>query len=228
MSDESREHILSALEDALAQAPVASGPAAPAFPEPADPAAPDWPALAREVTTNGGRFALARSAAEARGALASLVKAFGVRRAVLWDHPALARLGLADTLAKAGVEVAPPDLAPAEFKEAASECDLGVTGADAVILESGTVVAIARPGRERATSLFPPVHLALVTRETEILPGIADLGPWLARQRGEDGRPPSAIHCITGPSSTADIELVKVRGVHGPTTLAVVAVEENA
>ena len=228
MSDESRERILSALEDALAGAPVTSGPAAPAFPAANQASAPDWPALSREITASGGRFALARSAAEARGALASLVKAFGVRRAVLWDHPALARLGLADTLAKAGVEVVLPDQGPAEFKEAAAECDLGVTGADAVILESGTVVVAARPGQERATSLFPPVHLALVTRETALLPAIPGLGPWLEAQRDASGRPPSAIHCITGPSSTADIELVKVRGVHGPTTLAVVAVEENA
>jgi len=225
MSDESRQGILEALEAALAGSPA---PAAPAFPAPASPAAPDWPALAREITGNGGRFALARSAAEARGALASLVKAFAVQRAVLWDHPALVRLGLAETLAAAGVEALPPDLSPAGFLEAAAECGLGITACDAVILESGTLVVVARPGQERATSLLPPVHLALITRETELLPGIPDLAPWLERQRDARGRPPSAIHCITGPSSTADIELVKVRGVHGPTTLAVVAVEENA
>jgi L-lactate dehydrogenase complex protein LldG len=225
MSDESRDHILSALEDALAGAPT---PAAPVFPAPSPATAPDWPALSREITAVGGRFALARSAAEARGALASLVKAFSVKRALLWDHPALVRLGLADTLAAAGVQAVLPDLPSVEFLEAAADCGLGVTGADALILESGTLVVIARPGQERATSLFPPVHLAFVTRETEILPGIPDLGPWLARQRDERGRPPSALHCITGPSSTGDIELVKVRGVHGPTTLAVVAVEENA
>ncbi|MEW5774342.1 MAG: LUD domain-containing protein [Thermodesulfobacteriota bacterium] len=223
MSDESRARILEALEDALAGAPE---PAAPAFPAPSPPARPDWPALSREITANGGRFALARSAAEARGALASLARTFSVRRAVLWDHPALSRLGLADALRGAGVEAVLPDQRPDEFKAAAAECDLGVTGADALILESGTLIVVARPGQERATSLFPPVHLALVTRETEILPRIPDLGPWLQRQRDGRGRPPAAIHCITGPSSTADIELVKVRGVHGPTTLAVVAVEE--
>ena len=226
MSDESRATILDALEAAVAGGPA---PAARHFPAPAaPPASPDWPALAKEITGNGGRFALARSAAEARGALASLVKAFAVRRAVLWDHPALARLDLAAALAAAGVEMVPSGLDPDEYREAAADCDLGVTACDALILESGTLVVAARPGRERAASLFPPVHLALVTRETELLPGIADLGPWLDRQRDDRGRPPSAIHCITGPSSTADIELVKVRGVHGPTTLAVVAVEENA
>ena len=225
MSEQSRERILSALENALADAPAT---AAPAFPPPSPAAPPDWPALSREITAAGGRFALARSAAEARGALASLVKSFSIKRAVLWDHPALTRLGLADILAQAGAELVLPDRPAAEFLEAAADCDLGVTGADAVILESGTVLVVARAGQERATSLFPPVHLALVSRETELLPTIADLGPWLARQRDERGRPPSAIHCITGPSSTADIELVKVRGVHGPTTLAVVAVEENA
>lgn len=225
MSHESREHILQALEDALAGAPEAP---APVFPDPSPPAAADWPALAREVTAGGGRFALARSAAEARGALASLSRAFSVKRAVLWDHPALTRLGLADSLRAAGVEVILPDQSPIEFRQAAADCDLGVTGADAVILESGTVVVVAKPGQERAASLYPPVHLALVTRETALLPAIPDLAPWLESQRDEHGRPPAAIHCITGPSSTADIELVKVRGVHGPTTLAVVAVEENA
>jgi hypothetical protein len=78
MSDQSRQTILEALEAALADHPAVP---APAFPVPAPkgaPARPDWPALAREITGNGGRFALARSAAEARGALAYQVKAFAV------------------------------------------------------------------------------------------------------------------------------------------------------
>lgn len=220
MSDESRDHILFALRQALEDQPA---PAGPRFPEPPAPAQPDWPSLAREFTANGARFALARSAAEVRGALVSLARAFGVRQAVLWNHPILQRLGLADTLRQAGVEVLDPDMPAREFVQAAAECDLGVTAADALIAESATLVLMARPGQERSASLLPPIHLAVVTRETAVLPAIPDLGPWLAAQRDADGRPPSAAHCVTGPSSTADIELVKVRGVHGPTTLAVVA-----
>lgn len=100
------------------------------------------------------------------------------------------------------------------FKSAAARADVGITGVDYALADTGTLVLCSAPGRSRSTSLLPPVHVALVPA-SRILPALPDLldrlpGDHRARERG------SAVTLITGTSKTADIELSLVRGVHGP------------
>ena len=69
-------------------------------------------------------------------------------------------------------------------------------------------------------SLLPPVHIALVDRE-RLLTGLDELLSILPRPADET----SSMVLITGPSRTADIEQILVRGVHGPGEIHVVVVE---
>ncbi len=93
--------------------------------------------------------------------------------------------------------------------------DAGLTGADAALAETGTLVVSSGPGRSRLVSLLPAVHIALVP--TACL--TADLFTWTA-SRG--GGMPASITLISGPSKTADIEQVMAIGVHGPKRLVVI------
>jgi L-lactate dehydrogenase complex protein LldG len=68
-------------------------------------------------------------------------------------------------------------------------------------------------------SLLPPVHLAVI-RSDRILTGLDELFT-LAPLPGEHT---SSMVLITGPSRTADIEQILIRGVHGPGELHVVAI----
>jgi L-lactate dehydrogenase complex protein LldG len=68
-------------------------------------------------------------------------------------------------------------------------------------------------------SLLPPTHVALVPRE-RILTGLDEL---LTQVPLPADRSSSMIF-ITGPSRTADIEQILVRGVHGPGELHVIVV----
>jgi L-lactate dehydrogenase complex protein LldG len=68
-------------------------------------------------------------------------------------------------------------------------------------------------------SLLPPVHIALVDRE-RLLTGLDELLSILPRPADET----SSMVLITGPSRTADIEQILVRGVHGPGEIHVVVV----
>jgi len=93
---------------------------------------------------------------------------------------------------------------------------VGVTWADLAIAETGTVLLSAGLDRPRLASLAPPVHIVLV-REGDIVPHLED-----AMDHYASGR---TSVLITGPSRTADIEGVLVRGVHGPGQVIVVCVD---
>jgi L-lactate dehydrogenase complex protein LldG len=101
------------------------------------------------------------------------------------------------------------------------DCDLGVTGAQWGVAETGTLVLESDAERHRLASLVPSAHVALVeagrVRHTlgEVLQAI--------NERGEGGLS-RAITFITGPSRTSDIELTLAIGVHGPAELYVVVI----
>lgn len=86
------------------------------------------------------------------------------------------------------------------------QAEMGVTVADAAIAESGTLLTVSKAGQRRMASLSPPIHLAVLRTES-IFPTLEDA--WRLSQAG------TAVF-ITGPSRTADIEGILVRGVHGP------------
>ena len=71
----------------------------------------------------------------------------------------------------------------------------------------------------RMISLLPPVHIAVVPRD-RILTGLDELLTRLPQPAEQT----SSMVLITGPSRTADIEQILVRGVHGPGEIHVVVV----
>lgn len=94
--------------------------------------------------------------------------------------------------------------------------ETGVTDADLAIAETGTIVIHHRPGRERLASLVPPKHIVVI-HEDKIVARLEDAI--------SDGEGRSSVW-ITGPSRTADIEGVLVRGVHGPGEITVVVLKK--
>lgn len=98
---------------------------------------------------------------------------------------------------------------------------VGLTGADAVIAATGTLVVTTGAGKSRVPTILPPVHIAVV-RLNQFLPRLED---WVAQQRESHMATinETANACfITGPSRTADIEKQLVVGVHGPGKLQIV------
>ena len=106
-----------------------------------------------------------------------------------------------------------------QLRDLCATADLGITSADYALADTGTLVMIASPEEARMISLLPPMHLAIVPRE-RILTGLDEffsLVP-LPADRG------SSVVFITGGSRTADIEMILVRGVHGPGEVHVLVV----
>jgi L-lactate dehydrogenase complex protein LldG len=113
------------------------------------------------------------------------------------------------------------------LRAVAARADLGLTGVDLAIAETGTLVLVSGAGRPRSTSLLPPCHIAVFDR-TALVESLRQVGVFLEAWHG-DGRPPSggaSINFITGPSRTADIELTLTRGVHGPKEVHAIFVEQ--
>lgn len=105
-----------------------------------------------------------------------------------------------------------------------AKADIGITGADFAMADTGTLVLLSGPSKPRLTSLLPPVHVSILRKET-ILPDIHRLFSTLGELYGDNYEELcSCVSFITGPSRTADIELNLTLGVHGPERTIVVIV----
>jgi len=97
-----------------------------------------------------------------------------------------------------------------------ASADIGLTGCDAAIAETGSLVLLSGEGKPRTASLLPFEHITLL-RQSDIYFTMSDFFD----KRGEVSKA-SCINIITGPSRTADIELSLTLGVHGPGKVIVV------
>lgn len=213
-----RDNILATLRAGLAAAPL-TVPEAPGRPA-SDPVGPQrtdaWERLAEVLAPLEVRLRLARTPAEAAAHVADIAGERGARSYTRWSE-ALDGFGLDEALAGLA-------RLPAGCCAELGGVDLGIVLADACLLDSGSLALIAGPGRQRSASLLPPASVVLLPRSA-ILPDVSHLPALLEGRRTPDGRLPACLNLVTGPSSTADIELVLVRGVHGPGSLDVIGLD---
>ncbi len=133
-------------------------------------------------------------------AVAALLASLGIRQVLL--PPGMAPL-LRQALPEARVD---------EWFSAAELDTFGcvVTEATLGIAETGTLVLQNRPGQgRRAVSLVPDVHLCIL-RAVDVVATV----PEAIRRLQDTHTLPTTF--ISGPSATADIEMTRIKGVHGP------------
>jgi L-lactate dehydrogenase complex protein LldG len=103
-----------------------------------------------------------------------------------------------------------------EANASVRESDLGVTGCDCLVAQTGSIIVSTLSAGGRALSVLPPTHLVIARRD-QIVPDLATAMALLRKRY--DKHWPSALSVITGPSRTADIEKILVMGAHGPKRL---------
>lgn len=144
----------------------------------------------------------------------------GCESFVIWDDVPVP--GVASALTTAGCRRVPHEIVAddrLELQLALRDLDCGITGADAGLAESGSVVLAHGPGRPRMASLIPDVHVVLL----EVAAIHRSLVHW-AHRNPELVSSTANLVVISGPSRTGDIELQLNLGVHGPRIVHIVLV----
>ena len=163
----------------------------------------------KKLSATGQRL----SPPEIDDALKALLTEQNIHKATLWSSPLLRQLGIGERLTSLGVQLVPPNASKHEM----APCDLGITEADYLLPETGTIVLTSTFDKPRAVSLLPRIHLAIV--RPDMLR--ADMHQVFAEAKEHH-----YLVFITGPSRTADIELTVTLGVHGPRNLYVWILDE--
>jgi L-lactate dehydrogenase complex protein LldG len=174
----------------------------------------------QEFTTAGGRLHVVADSAATAGIVLDLVRSHSIRHVLLGHDPVLDALRLVEPLRAAGVEILEVGTTAAENRQVLFQAELGLSGVDYLIAETGSVVLASRPEQPRSISLLPPIHIAVAQRRQML----ADLFDLFAAAGASAEDLPACLSIVTGPSKTGDIELRLVTGVHGPGELHVILI----
>ncbi len=222
MSD-SRSVILDRIRQGLTQAYLPAVPAeTPAPPPPPSFAEPLAEVFTRAAAAVHCRVERVASAAAARDWLLAEFATRGVQQVLGWAPAQLDLPGLAEGMAAQGVTWVVSRLeAPArgEALAALASIEVGLTGAQAGLARTGSLVLHADRDHGRLASLLPPVHYA-VLRHSQLYP---DLAAWIAAAGWRIAASSNTV-IITGPSRSADIAQTLTLGAHGPREVHVVLI----
>jgi len=106
--------------------------------------------------------------------------------------------------------------------------DMGITGANIAIAESGTLVLVTNEGNGRLVMTLPPIHVALVGVE-KIVPSLDEAAEVLKLLAPSATGQKLSVYTsfTTGPSRSADIENSLTIGVHGPKEVHIILIDNG-
>ena len=187
--------------------------------------------LAQSAFNAGWNVLRAATTEEATEYILSIAREQGAGLVVRSAHEVFHRLPIDDALsehdARLTVATARDDSQRETLRNDIARADMGITGVDYAIAETGTCVLVPRQGVSRLVSILPPVHVAVIEAH-QVYETLDDLFALrrLAFMEGQ-GDMGSYLNLITGPSRTGDIELTLVTGVHGPIAVHMVILETS-
>lgn len=167
--------------------------------------------FARELTAVGGVFVYCEDEISLVEELITLTEELKLKHIYAWEK------GIQSLLGKYGF---PLLLDEADFEMA----ELGITSCEVLIARSGSILISSGNASGRRLSAYPPIHV-VIAKASQMVMDIQD-GLSYVEQRYQ-GRIPSLLSTVTGPSRTADIEKELVMGAHGPKSLYVFLLEDR-
>lgn len=157
---------------------------------------------------------LAASMDEAAGIIAGILRDSGAKLVALAQIPAALASRVAEHCAEAGIELLQPPYDAASLPDSLDKVNVGITGLEFGIAESGTMVELALNDAVRLVSAMPRTYIGILQADT-IVPRLMDAAPRL-REYFLSNEKHVTVSFISGPSRTGDIEMILTLGVHGP------------
>jgi len=154
--------------------------------------------------------------------LLAAVNSFDKGRVVMADHSFFREQGVIRAMREGVSDLHLWDTAKSREENMANAetAMVGITMAEMGLAETGTVILFSHRGSGRSVSLLPTYSITVVRAE-DLRPRLTQGLAFLKEQKIPL---PSSINFVSAASSTADIELVHVKGVHGPMKIAYVVV----
>jgi L-lactate dehydrogenase complex protein LldG len=111
-----------------------------------------------------------------------------------------------------------------DYGKADADTPIGLSCAVSGIAETGTLVLPSGPATPTTLNYLPDVHI--VALETaRIVGSYEDAWARFREEAGGGNFMPRTVNWITGPSRSADIELILLLGVHGPRRLHILLLD---
>lgn len=200
MSDTARENILKKIKQALGQPVPVPFPASEGNESVFLPSQQELEIeFAENFSKLEGRFSFCADEKELVSQLQTLLS---LRK---WTKLYSRETAIQDKLSAAGFNTV--------YTEELATCDAAITGCEALIARTGSMLMSSAQLSGRTTSVYAPVHICVAYTSQLVY----DIGEGLQQLRENYGQQfPSLVTLATGPSRTADIEKTLVVGVHGP------------
>jgi len=168
--------------------------------------------FAENFKDNGGEFIFCMDEEEFLEQLNELAESKGWRHLFAWEKQ------LQDLFIKNNFK-------KCRIGRGLEKADAGVTGCEALIARTGSILLSSRQMEGRGLSIFPPAHVVVATVDQIV----NDLEDGLKGLREKyPNMPPSLIALVSGPSQTADIEKTLVKGAHGPKEIYLFLIDKAA
>lgn len=163
--------------------------------------------FAQEFTKVGGVFIYCENESEVVSTLSAL------NTECEWHNIYCAEPEFQYMLTQAGV--------PFESDEdSLQQLSVGITGCEFLIARLGSVMVSSKTSRR--LNVYPEIHV-VIAYANQLIDDLKDA--FVAVQAKYEGKLPSMLSVITGPSRTADIEKTLVMGAHGPRELFLILVD---
>ncbi len=158
-----------------------------------------------------------KTAVEAQSVIVDIIKNSQAKKVVATNE-ILSSSGLRNTLASMNVELY---TSQSDIRTHADTSDVGIAGVEFGIAETGSVCEDGFAIEQRLITTLPPISIVIM-HSGNVVPTIAAAFETISKvfNRGY-------LSFITGPSRTSDIERVLTIGVHGPSQLVIIAIDED-
>lgn len=140
----------------------------------------------------------------------------GARSMALAQLPEALLEAITAGCANADIACLSPPYDPQTLPNALDGIEIGVTGGEFAIAQTGTIAEITQDDATRIVSGLPRTHIAIAPR-SKLVPTLLEAAP-LLREHFARHNDHVAVSFISGPSRTGDIEMILTLGVHGPET----------